>query len=539
MEEPGGQPFGLAPISLADQQLFRQTFASLAQPISDYSFANAFVWGASLGVYWRIIDRHLCVFADGTGDLTLLAPPLPLQGATDADLRDCLENAMAIMDAYNDRHSDRSRTRIEYVSDEMLERINVVTGGRLTLSATAMNGDYVYDTQRMIDLAGGALKSKRHARSRFLRENPDHAALPLDESHLPVCEALLDMWLHHGDVSHEGEVTSDTHTGTDILRHRETVACRAALRHFRDLGLTGMVLLVRDRVIGFTLGEALSPNQASILFEKTHPDYPGAAQFIYSEFCRTCWSHLPEVNAGDDWGVPSLRFTKMSYRPSRMLSKYTLTRQPVVAVAGFGPCDLPESSPTHCPGAPVESTMGVTAAVLPYDTSSEVTEAFVRPATRADVPAMLELETLCFDSPEEMFNRRQLRSLVNNPRATVHVLEAAGRLVGWAVGLVRQHRRSRSGRLYALAVHPAMRGRRYGAMLAEACIAALQERGISSLYLEVRADNAAAIRLYSRIGFVVKKELPNYYGLQRHALRMKREELNRSELRRQSECSAV
>ena len=33
---------------------------------------------------------------------------------------------------------------------------------------------------------------------------------------------------------------------------------------------------------------------------------------------------------GDDWGIPTLRFTKQSYRPTRTPAKYVLTR-PVAA----------------------------------------------------------------------------------------------------------------------------------------------------------------------------------------------------------------
>jgi hypothetical protein len=387
MDDPDGQPFGLAPISLADQPLFRQAFKSLAQPISDYSFTNTFVWGASLKLYWLDTDRHLCVFANGTGDLTLLVPPMAQPGAGSADLRDCLQRAFDIMDAYNDRHADRSHTRIEYVSDEMLERINGVTGGRLTLSTTPMGGDYVYDTQRMIDLAGGSLKSKRHARSKFVRDFPEHRTVPLEPAHVPACEALLGMWETRGDEAHDGEVTCDTHLGTDILRHRETLACRAALHNFGALGLTGMALLVGDKVVGFTLGEALSANQVSVLFEKTHPDYHGAAQFIYSEFCRQYWSPYPETNAGDDWGVPSLRFTKASYRPQRMLSKYMLTRQPAVVLSGFGPSDLPESSPRHCPA----EAAAVGHAAAPAAAVRVREDIVLRTATKADVPAMMQL----------------------------------------------------------------------------------------------------------------------------------------------------
>jgi ribosomal-protein-alanine N-acetyltransferase len=411
------------------------------------------------------------------------------------------------MDRYNVRHAERDRSRIEYVSDEVLEQFSAAPG--LSLSAAPMSGDYVYDMARMIDLAGGSLKSKRHARSKFLREFPDHRTEMLDDRHVPACLELLDLWGSHGDASHEGEV-NDAHVGTDLLRHRDVLASRTAIELWRELGLSGMVLLVGDKLAGFTLGEVLSPSQAFILLEKTHPDYQGSAQFIFSEFCRQVWSEYPECNVGDDWGIPSLRFTKQSYRPVRMINKYTLTRQPMLVVGGFSPLDVPAENPPH--------VVSAAAATRPMSPDDQVR---IRAATLEDVHAILELEQACFQSLEETFNRRQIRALIANPRATVAVAEAEGKVVGWSVGLVRQHRKSRSGRLYAIAVHPQAQGYKLGRRLAEHTLAALSALGIERVYLEVRADNEPAIALYRKLGFVDHCRLPTYYGPGRDAQRMK------------------
>lgn len=530
MDDPDGQPIGLAPITLADRPHFDRAFAALQQPITDYSFASTFVWSASLKLYWARLDQHLCLFANGTGDLTMLMPPIPEPGAPVGTLKACIDHCFEVMDAYNARHANRTHSRIEYVSDEMLEHISGARG--VTLSATPMSGDYVYDMARMIDLAGGSLKSKRHARSKFMRLYPDHRTEPLTENHVPACMELLEHWHQRGDDSHEGEV-NDAHIGSDILRHREAVSCQMALKHWRTLGLKAMSLFVGERLIGFTFGEALSPTQASILIEKTHPDYDGAAQFIFSEFCRQYWSEFPECNAGDDWGIPSLRFTKESYRPIRLLSKYVLTRQAPVVV-GAPAIDMPVENPSHAvaaasgdgahaqarddndPAAAVVANLGTPvlasqAAPLPIE---------LRIARVEDVPAILELEHACFNTLEETFNRRQVRYLVGSPRATVTLAQCDGRIVGWSVGLVRQHRRSRSGRIYAVAVHPQSQGRRLGQSLVEHTLEALGLLGIERVFLEVREGNDAAIRLYRKLGFVDQKRLPNYYGPGRHARSM-------------------
>jgi hypothetical protein len=354
MDDPGGQPFGLAPITLADKPYFDRAFGNLAQPTTDYSFANSFIWSSSLRLYWASIASHLCLFANGTGDLTLLLPPVAEAGTGEASLCECLGRCFAIMDEYNDRHADRSHSRIEYVSDELLERLGTVRG--MTLSASPMSGDYVYETARMIDLAGGALKSKRHARSKFVRDHPAWRTAPLADEHLSDCLDLLRLWWRHGDAGHGGEV-NDARVGSDVLRHRDALAAELALTHRAALGLRGMGLFVGDRLIGFTLGEAISRAQASIIIEKTHPEFHGSAQLIFSEFCRQYWGEYPECNAGDDWGIPSLRFTKQSYRPTRLLSKYRLTRNAPVIVGGFPAFDPPAAPPRQEVAAPGEAAI--------------------------------------------------------------------------------------------------------------------------------------------------------------------------------------
>lgn len=550
MDDPGGQPFGLAPITLADKPLFDAAFKALEQPTTDYSFANTFIWGSSLKLYWTTLDHHLCLFANGTGDLTMLLPPVRLPASfarpnapvlpeavragavisgpaapqpvaladalrsRDADLRDCLLRCFEIMDAYNDKHAQRERSRIEYVSDEVLERIHASRA--LTLSATPMGGDYVYDMSRMIDLAGGPLKSKRHGRSKFLREYPGHRTAALGRADVPACLDLLVRWRNRGDESHEGEVT-DTHVGSDILRQRDTLACERALHHFEELGLCGMTLFVDDKLAGFTLGEALSASQASILIEKTDSNVHGAAQFIFSDFCRQYWSAYPECNAGDDWGIPSLRFTKQSYRPTRVIAKYTLTRQAPLMI-GAPAIDIPSqgaaasSSPEIKPASNADE---------PKPCEKILEPVVLRKARMIDVPAIMELEETCFATAEETFNRRQVRYLLMCRRSLVSVAtDSQGKVVGWCVSLVRQHRRWRSGRLYAVAVHPSMHGRGVGRRLVEESLSELRACGIERVFLEVRAGNDRAIGLYRKLGFSDLRQLPNYYGHKVHGLRM-------------------
>jgi len=152
----------LRPVELADQDSFRPYFASLLEPLSDYTFSQIYTWRNSLHIVWKIINDHLCVFANGTGDLTLLIPPIGETGSNQA-----LKQAFELMDDYNARQGVPERTRVEYASEELLARLD-----RSTLHLSPMGTDYVYDVRRMIDLAGGDLASKRQAKNRFMRLYP-------------------------------------------------------------------------------------------------------------------------------------------------------------------------------------------------------------------------------------------------------------------------------------------------------------------------------------------------------------------------------
>lgn len=330
MDEDPFSGYGLKPVELTDKALLESYFSSLSDPLSDYTFSQLYTWRNSLRILWKLIDGHLCVFANGTGDLTLLMPPIGDTGSDKA-----LLSAGQIMDDYNAKHEVPDHSRVEYVSEELLNRFD-----RSLLQLEPMGADYVYDTARMIDLAGGDLASKRQAKNRFMRNHEFRVEPYSAAAHRDGCVALLESWKDRQDDSHESEPGS-----AGIKRAKESIATRLCLDSAHELGLKGMVVYAKERaqagatdasaltLRGFTFGEWLGSSQSSIIIEKTDLACKGLAQFIFSEFCQREWATQPLVNVGDDWGLPSLAWTKQSYRPVRMLQKYTFRRQKAVMVA--------------------------------------------------------------------------------------------------------------------------------------------------------------------------------------------------------------
>ncbi len=501
--------WGLRPVEASDAVALNGYFATLVEPLSDYTFSQVFTWRNSLRLLWREMQGHLCVFANGAGDLTLLLPPIGTGDAPGA-----LQAAFELMDDYNAQHHVEGRSRVEYASEELLARLDP---GRSRLSVSPMGHDYLYDTARMIDLAGGELASKRQAKNRFMR-NYAHRVEPYDAArHLAPSLALLGSWNEHQTQQHV-----DAPGTNAIKRQKELLATELALQYADALGLVGMVVYVADEngaesMGGFTLGERLGRDQSSIVIEKTDLRVKGLAQFIFSEFCRANWSDRSLVNVGDDWGLETLAWTKQSYRPVKLLKKFVL-RQDRAAMSATG--FTSKGADGMGGSGAVRGTIGKTADTIGGFTGAEST-LVIRTARAEDVDAAARRERASFDAYQ--LDARRLASLHRTPRAIFRVAERDGVVMGHAITLVQQRRGVSWGRLYSLAVDPACRGQGIGRKLLADAMAQLASHNVNRVYLEVERTNRAAVQLYERHGFNAIGLLPNFYGPSRDGVRMSRE----------------
>lgn len=133
----------------------------------------------------------------------------------------------------------------------------------------------------------------------------------------------------------------------------------------------------------------------------------------------------------------------------------------------------------------------------------------IREYRDADYPAVCALERE--NSPEgckpEVFIR-QAGVLFTD---TFLVAECAGRIVGYTIGALVQHRRG-SGWVIRLVVSGAHRRRGFGERLIAEVTGRLRERGVGEVYLSVAPGNHAARALYEKHGFLETEFSPAYFG---------------------------
>lgn len=142
----------------------------------------------------------------------------------------------------------------------------------------------------------------------------------------------------------------------------------------------------------------------------------------------------------------------------------------------------------------------------------------VRRGRPDDLDALEALENKSFSS--DQLSRRSLARYLRVASAALMVVETEAGLGGYA--LIGLRRGGRTASLYSICVDPDQGGRGLGKTLMAALEAEARAQGRDVVTLEVRADNAPAIALYDRLGYVRFGEIADYYEDGQSALRMRK-----------------
>lgn len=144
------------------------------------------------------------------------------------------------------------------------------------------------------------------------------------------------------------------------------------------------------------------------------------------------------------------------------------------------------------------------------------TDTVVRPATEKDSEQLLDLltridaesEFMLFEAGERRTSgdehRERVRRICESDNQTILVAEWRQELVGYLLALGGDLHRIRHRAHVVIGVLERFTGRKIGTELLTALETWARHHGIERLELTVRADNARAIALYRKMGFLVE-----------------------------------
>ena len=313
----------LKPFGLDSKPVLEKYLARLDVDLSDYTFAANYLWLSNSSGFYAIINKCFCLFLMTGGELTMLLPPLGKKKHVAEAMVRCFE----IMNANN---SSRYYARIDYVQASMIEEFIQSEDEAQSMFEMLEHYliekklvDYVYEADRLIELRGNSYHTKRTEINKFKNSYPDHRIEPLDSArHHDEIMQLFNKWVADRVKYMPKEEAEAFLEGI----HQERHAIKRLLKHYDELGLVGVVIYIDGELKGFTAGERINADTASVIIEKTDFEVMGCAQFIFREFSKMLKEHygVTYINVGDDMGFENLKKVKMSYRPHRLVPKYTI-----------------------------------------------------------------------------------------------------------------------------------------------------------------------------------------------------------------------
>lgn len=148
-----------------------------------------------------------------------------------------------------------------------------------------------------------------------------------------------------------------------------------------------------------------------------------------------------------------------------------------------------------------------------------MTPHIIRAAEVGDIPALIDIESTCFDS--DKISKRQMHYLIVHGKTLwlVACEKKNNQLLGYGLCLLsNQHK---TARLYSLAVLPKYRGAHIASDLLTDLILKLRALSYQYCHLEVRTNDLKTQSLYRKYGFMNLKYLANYYQDGEDAVRMR------------------
>lgn len=301
MEEPlKTNSFRFQRFSLKDQVIFRRFFEEFSPQSCEYNFANLFAWQEVYNIFWTLYQDRLLIY-DGLSDLAYM----PLG-------RDFFPEELVVLSLQLEREG--LNPDFGLATQEFVEKYPDLDE-YYQIEELRDSSEYIYDVGQLVELSGTKLAKKKNLIAQFNRYYSGWQVHGFEKQYrqgaLKLAQAMLDRQKRP----------------TKTLR-QEMEAIKKAVEYCDDIGLEGTVITYKDSVVAFSLFSRISASTYDVHFEKSNPEFKGAAQVVNQETARYLKGKCLFINREQDLGIKGLRQAKLSYDPIDLKTPYLLSYNP-------------------------------------------------------------------------------------------------------------------------------------------------------------------------------------------------------------------
>ncbi|MBE6019493.1 MAG: DUF2156 domain-containing protein [Clostridiales bacterium] len=299
-------------ITLEDKARIEEKICASGCHGADYGFANLFIW--------RKAYRPKIAFC---GDRLLVGMPQWNVYAYPKGGGDVKPSIEALLE---EAHAQGSKLRVRGLTDKTLNEFLPLYGDRFEIIEDRDNADYIYTVEKLCELPGRHLSSKRNHIKHFER-NGDWEFHKIAADSCGVftsCEG--------GSCGKLSSIAEAKAFVDEFYKEKndpeladEAGAIEEMFANYETLGFLGGMLYQNGEPVAFTAGTKLDDEVFDTHFEKALPGVEGAYTMVNREFARLVRAEYPGIgafNREEDMGIEGLRKAKLSYHPDILLMKY-------------------------------------------------------------------------------------------------------------------------------------------------------------------------------------------------------------------------
>ncbi len=274
-----------------------------AQPFRscDYTLGAVFQWRAYFRSAYAIVSGMLVMLATYPEEGVCFVFPVgngDLNAALDAIEAHAKETGMPL--------------RFCAVPEEALALLEARYGERAIVSTHRNWADYLYNASDLINFPGNKYHTQRNHLNRFCKDNPSAKFVPVTQETLPLAAAFLDEYEQHVPLD-------------KVIEAEEMKRAKELLLGSLELGQKAGYIDVAGTIVALSVGE-VAGDTLYCHVEKARVDYAGSYQAIVSWYAKyAAQEDTLYINREDDSGEERLRYSKMAYRPIRLIDKYWVT----------------------------------------------------------------------------------------------------------------------------------------------------------------------------------------------------------------------
>lgn len=281
---------------LSDKEKFERFFRMNQTRSCEYTFANLYLWHCHYHVgYIMVGDMLVFQYTDEQVFTFPLGDHAYLKETVDLLMEWCREHEIEF--------------QMTNITPEQFAVLDALYPGEFSVEYYRDSADYIYETEKLINLSGKKYHGKKNHINKFKKNWPDWSYEPITKENVEECFQMALEWRAQNGCDEDEEKSAEMCVTLNSLRLME------------ELALQGGLIRAGGRIVAFTIGEPVCDDTMVIHIEKAFQDVQGAYPMINQQFLIHEASQYRYVNREEDLGEPGLRKAKESYHPAFLQEK--------------------------------------------------------------------------------------------------------------------------------------------------------------------------------------------------------------------------